>query len=250
MVENGRFTKVKQEEKRKYDLDVELIQPWSVPVFKTTLPPDILHTMIEITDQIVEDEEAENHGDNLAGQIEKELKVEHSLLKQTGVMGFFLEAVRQFVITCKYQMMPHRLEVIQQENWQTEMQACWVVSQQPGEYNPLHVHTSCQISTVMYLKIPEMLPSRKRSQRYNRDDGSIVFVANCAPDTFLCTPNIVIQPKVGDFFIFGAQQQHAVYPYRCAEGQKDVERRSVSFNCSKVDWPSNNEILNRKSYKS
>ena len=35
---------------------------------------------------------------------------------------------------------------------------------------------------------------------------------------------------VGDFFIFGAQQQHAVYPYRCAEGQEDVERRSVSFN--------------------
>ena len=43
----------------------------------------------------------------------------------------------------------------------------------------------------------------------------------------------------GDFYIFGAQQQHAVYPYRCVEGQKDVERRSISFNAvfqSKADY--------------
>ena len=35
---------------------------------------------------------------------------------------------------------------------------------------------------------------------------------------------------MGDFYIFGAQQQHAVYPFRCAEGQKETERRSISFN--------------------
>ena len=32
----------------------------------------------------------------------------------------------------------------------------------------------------------------------------------------------------GDFFIFGANQLHAVNPYHCDEG--DPERRSVSFN--------------------
>ena len=52
-------------------------------------------------------------------------------------------------------------------------------------------------------------------------------------------PNIAIPPQVGDFYIFGAQQQHEVYPYRCKEGQEDVERRSISFNAvfqSKADF--------------
>ena len=89
-----------------YEMNIELIQPWSVPVFKTTLPPDVLQTMIEISDQIIADKDAKSHGRNLAGQIEKELLVEHEFLEQTGVMGFFMGAIRQFVIMCKCQQMP------------------------------------------------------------------------------------------------------------------------------------------------
>jgi hypothetical protein len=73
-----------------------------------------------------------------------------------------------------------------------------------------------------------MLPSKKEHRPY--DDGSILFVSNASRDIELCMPSINIPPQVGDFFIFGAQQQHAVYPYRCAEGQKETERRSISFN--------------------
>ena len=50
---------------------------------------------------------------------------------------------------------------------------------------------------------------------------------------------MVCKPEVGDFYMFGAHQQHAVYPYRCAEGQKETERRSISFNSifqSKSDY--------------
>ena len=38
---------------RTYEMKIEMIQPWSVPVFKTTLPPDVLQTMIEISDQVI-----------------------------------------------------------------------------------------------------------------------------------------------------------------------------------------------------
>ena len=79
---------------KSYDMNVQLIQPWSVPVFKTTLPPEILQAMIEISDQVIADKETKSHGEHLAGQIDSELLVEHNLLEQTGVMGFFLGAVR------------------------------------------------------------------------------------------------------------------------------------------------------------
>ena len=209
-----------------YEMHIDLIQPWSVPVFKTTLPPDVLQAMIEISDHVIADKDAESHGGHLAGQIEKELRVEHKILEQTGVMGFFMGAIRQFVIMCKCQQMPDSIAAIQQEEWYTQMLTMWIVSQQPGEYNPMHIHTQCTISSVMYLKVPKMLPSRKEHRP--GDDGSILFVSNAARDVDFSNPNINFCPVVGDFYMFGAQQQHTVYPYRCEEG--DPERRSISFN--------------------
>ena len=231
-----RLAKKQGKEERRYDMEVHLIQPWSVPVFKTTLPPEVLQTMIEISDQLIADKDTESHGEYLAGQIEKELRVEHNLLEQAGVMGFFMGAVRQFIITCKCNMMPGFEQAIQKEEWLIQMLTMWIVSQQPNEYNPMHIHTECTISSVMYIKVPKMLPSKKEHRPL--DDGSILFTSNASRDVDFSVPNIAIPPQAGDFYIFGAQQQHAVYPYRCAEGQEDVERRSISFNAifqSKTD---------------
>jgi len=221
-----RLAKKQGKGEQTYNMEVTLIQPWSVPIFKTTLPPDVLQTMIEISDQVIADKDVKSHGEYLAGQIDSELLVEHNILEQTGVMGFFLGAVRQFVIQCKCQMMPGLEQAIQKEEWLTQMLTMWIISQQPGEYNPMHIHTQCTISTVMYLKVPKMLPSRKEHR--STDDGSILFTSNASTDIDFSVPNIVIAPQVGDFYIFGAHQQHTVYPYRCEEG--DPERRSISFN--------------------
>ena len=227
----------KQGKEKKYEMDITVLQPWSTPVIKTKLPPEVLQTMIEITDQVIADKEAKSWGDNLAGQIDSELLIEQNILEQTGMLGFFMGAVRQFVMMCKCQQLPDHIEAIQKEEWLTQMLTMWVVSQYPNEYNPAHLHTQCQISTVMYLKVPEMLPSRKEHRA--NDDGSILFFGNASRDVDFSVPQIVCSPKVGDFYMFGAHQQHAVYPYRCAEGQKDIERRSISFNAvfqSKTDY--------------
>jgi len=228
---------------KQYEMKMELIQPWSVPVMRTTLPPHVLQTMIEISDLVIADKESIHFGKTLAGQIEKELLIEHNILQQTGVMDFFMDVVRQFVISCKYQMMPDRIDDIQQEEWLTQMLTMWVVSQYPNEYNPIHIHTQCQISTVMYLKVPKMLPSRKEHRA--DDDGSIMFTNSTSRDLDLSVSHIVIPPQVGDFYIFGANQPHAVYPYRCKEGQEDVERRSISFNAvfqSKTDYDQGKKV--------
>ena len=220
-----------------YEMPITMLQPWSTPIMKTELPPKILQTMTEISDQVLADKKSEPWGKNLAGQIESELLVEHDILNQTGMMNFFLGAVRQFVLMCKCQQMPFYTEAIQKEEWLTQMLSMWIVSQYPNEYNPAHLHTQCQVSTVMYLKVPEMLPSRKKHR--DKDDGSILFFGNASRDIDLSVPQLVCEPAVGDFYIFGAHQQHAVYPFRCAEGQKETERRSISFNAvfqSKTDY--------------
>ena len=75
-----------------------------------------------------------------------------------------------------------------------------------------------------------MLPSRKEHRK--SDDGSIVFSGNVSRELELSMPTVTIPPEVGDFFIFGANQQHSVYPFRCAKGEKNIERRSISFNAN------------------
>ena len=221
-------------------MQIELLQPWSVPVLKTKLPDDVLETMIEISDKVLADPNSEDWGPNLVGQTDKERAIPREMLLDTDVMGFFLEAMRTFVKLCKNQQYASiTKEAGFQEEWLAEMLVPWIVSQYPGEYNPLHEHSGCHISAIMYLKIPEMLPSRK-AHRPN-EDGAIIFQGPNVSSA-LCETGFTYKPEPGDFFIFSSQQQHGVYPFRCAEGQQDTERRSVSFNGlfqSKSDFDNN-----------
>jgi len=211
---------------QRFEMSISLLQPWSVPVIHTKLPPEILNTMIELTDEIIDDKQSVSHGERLAGQIDTELLIPHELLKQFGMMNFFTGLARQFVRTAMIQNHPKDTQSVMDAEIFIKMLSTWVVSQQPNEYNPIHVHTECHLSSVMYLKVPKFEPSKKTHR--SSDDGSITFISNSSIDTEFSTPTITITPTVGDFFIFGSKQLHTVYPYRCEEG--DPERRSVSFN--------------------
>ena len=223
-------------------MPLKMIQPWSVPVLHTKLPDEILQKMIDISDLVIDDEKSLSHGHNLAGQIETELLVDHEILKNVGVFEFFHDVIQQYVIQQKCQQYPYNVEQIQRETWLVNMLSMWVVSQQSNEYNPIHIHTECQLSSVMYLKIPKFLPTKKTHRAH--DDGAITFVSNSSYDTELSHPSLTMRPAVGDFFIFGAKQQHMVYPYRCEEG--DTERRSISFNANFISQTDYNKTQKEK----
>ena len=211
-----------------WDIDIDMLQPWSTPVMKTKLRSDVLQTMTELSDQVLADKNEKSLGPLLAGQIATEPLIDHNILDGK-TMDYFKGMVREFVIRCKCQMSPPKTDEIRQEKISVEMVRLWAISQKPNEYNPVHFHKNCNISSVMYIKIPKMLPSRKK---HRSDDGAIVFLGNCSRETELATPSAEVPPQVGDFFIFGANQQHAVYPFRCAKGEKNIERRSISFNAN------------------
>ena len=201
------------------ELNIVLYQPWSVPVAKLQLPPWVLGKMIEITDKIIEDVNSVSHGQYLAGQIEKELVVDHKLLQEAQIYNFFLQVMGRYISHC-------RTNCGRSEKVEMQMASMWTVSQFPDEYNPIHYHTQCQMSAVMYLKVPNMEIARKAHKP--NEDGSITFIHNASRDIMLSEPSFSTRPVVGDMYIFGGQTLHTVYPFRCSEG--DPERRSVSFN--------------------
>ena len=210
----------------KMELKMDLLQPWSVPLMRTELPPYVLEGMIELTDDMIADENSASHGSQLAGQIKTELTIDIERLKKNNLDKFFDTMIKQFVIYAKTQKSPHDREEIQNETWLSQILSMWVVSQNPGEYNPIHHHPECHISAVMYLKIPKWASTEK--QHRSRDDGSITFVSNASLDREFSDPTLLLRPELGDFFVFSSTQLHQVYPYHCDEG--DTERRSVSFN--------------------
>jgi uncharacterized protein (TIGR02466 family) len=210
----------------KPEMQYELLQPWSTFVMKTKLPPSILEKMLKITDEIITNPEtAEKWGHSLAGQIEQEFRIPHELLEREDVMEYFKDLILEFVITQHLQSYPEAREDILEEKWGIDMHTMWVISQKDNEYNPAHIHMGCHVSTVMYLKIPEYLPSRKS---HRNDDGAINFTNNAGKHPIWGVPTMTIKPEVGDFFIFPSTQEHWVYPFRTPDGKG--ERRSVSFN--------------------
>ena len=143
----------KEKQGEQFQMHFEMWQPWSTFIMKTTLPPPILEKMIKITDKIVENAENEkSHGQHLAGQINDELFVEHEILQKEQVMDFFLDVSRNFVIQQFCQSQPLQREAILAEEWYTQMLTMWIISQKDNEYNPVHIHTQCNLSTVCISK--------------------------------------------------------------------------------------------------
>ena len=212
-----------------FKIEYTLHRPWSDILFETTLPPMVLEKMIEISDEVLADSKRISWGKNLAGQIKEELLIEPKLLKKENLLDFFGNMVQEYVHQCNLQQAPpdqhQHIETVK-NHIQVVINSMWIVEQQPGEYNPIHTHTNCDISSVMYLKAPIFLPSEKPNRD---DDGTIYFVGGSGANDKLKMSSLKIKPTPGAFFIFPSHLQHTVYPYKTND---NFARRSVSFNAS------------------
>ena len=230
----------------KIDMELRFFQPWSTFVMETVLPPPVLEAMIEISNTVAADPERLNFGHKLEGQIEDEFIIPPELLKQRGVISFLLDMCRKYITYATIQSNPHDSELIlnQEQGWLPKIISMWMVSQKDNEYNPVHVHTGCSLSAIMYLKIPEYLPSRKSQHPYY--DGSIAFSNNTSNNEW-SKSQLQMQPYVGQLFIFPSTLQHQVYPFRTADGKG--ERRSVSFNATFSSKAEQNKLSEQESAK-
>ena len=214
----------------KYEMSYHLHTPWADILFETKLPPMILERMIELSDKVLTDSKRINWGNNLAGQIKEEPLIPPKVLNESRLTDFFGNMVQEYVHQCNIQKKQSVATLSDIEDIKNQIQvsvnSIWIVEQQPGEYNPIHTHTNCDISSVMYLKAPNFLPSEKTERN---DDGTIYFIGSSSPKTKLNTNSLKVKPTPGAFFIFPSHLQHTVYPYKTND---NFARRSVSFNAS------------------
>jgi hypothetical protein len=210
-----------------FEMSYHLHRPWADILFQTTLPPMVLEKTIAISDKVLTDSKRINWGNNLAGQVKEEPLITPELLEKENLTGFFGNMVQEYVHQCNLQKAPPDqspyMESIKKDI-AIDLQSMWIVEQQQGEYNPVHIHTNCDISAVMYLKVPEFLSSEKPDRD---DDGTIYFIGSVGEYSQLKMGSLKVKPKPGQFFIFPSHMMHTVYPYKTND---NFARRSVSFN--------------------
>ena len=192
------------------------------------LPDDALNALVNMTDNIIKDKNSKSHGQSLAGVIDSELKIYKSDMDNARVDQLLESCVKSYVIHCA------RQHGMFKEGYVTETQvnSAWVVSQYANEYNPIHNHTGCEISGVIYLKVPDVKGRRDLESKKGKmdSDGDISFVyctASQRNQDIFEKGLVQITPKPGLMLMFPSYLGHTVYPF-IGEG----ERRCIAFNAT------------------
>ena len=215
-------------------LEATLLQPWSNMVARVKMPQNIFKEFGALYDTVMKDEELINFGDKLVGQVNSEPFVKSEKLDEhTQFRDFCIDAVRNYAVVQKRQNYGHdiqRLAEIETDRLNIKLTSMWFVNQKPGEYNPIHVHTGCKVSAIGYLRTPKnQIAPRKK---HFNTDGQLSFTNNSGNDFNWTNPTCHLRPEEGDFYIFGAMQQHMVWPFRSTK--EDDLRISLSFNADVI----------------
>jgi len=206
------------------EINSSILRPFGPSMLSVTLPPQHITKLIQMTD---DNSHRLNHGEYLAGQIKSEPYLDPDELAESGFKGIFEAIGKNFIHeelsrNSHFKYFPDSLE----HTINIKLTNAWCVSQYENEYNPLHYHTKCHLSAVLYLKIPEYTP---RNLPGKQDiDGCIEFVNSAINmNGMLEAGQFLIRPEVGMLIMFPSNLLHTVYPF-----QGPDERRSIAFNLS------------------
>jgi uncharacterized protein (TIGR02466 family) len=148
---------------------------------------------------------------NLAGVIEHEHVIDVSKYAKIIAPYFqtFVEVHKEYKIS--------KMKIVE----------AWINYMTAGEYNPVHVHDNCNLSSVLFIKVPKGLKEEndklKKLKPNVAGPGVLSFMYgemasfNCINRNFF--------PEEGQLFIFTNVLRHCVYPFTCKG-----ERISIAAN--------------------
>ena len=114
------------------------------------LPQDATDALLKMSDELLSNKLSESHGQSLAGVIDKEIRVYKSDIVKAGVDQLIESCVRSYVLhSAKNHGFFNETHI-----FESMINSAWIVSQYENEYNPIHFHTYCDLSSVLYLKVP------------------------------------------------------------------------------------------------
>ena len=214
---------------KKEDYPFKSLCLWSNIIIRFKIPDSIFENLLELYEEI-NSSKWKSFGTQLVGQIDNEPEVTAELREKYPTwINFCNEAARNFAMTqtqTVFAAEPKKWSNFLNDELFTRINTMWFVKQKPGEYNPIHIHTNCKISSIAYVKTPKQ-QVKDRKEHY-QTDGQVTFMNNSGTDMNFSASQCTFEPKAGDMYVFPALQHHMVWPYRSAD--PNDSRISLSFN--------------------
>jgi len=180
---------------------------WGPLLFKTKLSDDSLKQVKVLCKK----DSKKLFVKNLAGNIKHEYVIDKNKLNQ--ILQPYIKAFKEAHVQW-YNKSIDSMHVKQ----------CWVNYMQPGDYNPVHTHTQCDFSAVLYVDIPKKLQKEIiENQSTSGGPGAITFLYG--EDTSYAITFITKKPITGEIYIFPYGLRHMVSPHK-----SKCERVSVGIN--------------------
>lgn len=187
-----------------------------------SLPEEIFSELTQQTNQLRDLPKGQkkilSYSSNLAGQITKQLSMDISEKIKT----FILNSAIQYSNFYKVETRGHIINSI------------WVNFQEKYEYNPPHMHSNCDLSFVIYIKIPYLLESEDKfpntidSKEHSNGRFSILYSTKF--NGLACKDIDLDKSYEGKMLLFPANTMHCVYPFYTS----DEYRISVAGNLKKI----------------
>tara|TARA_Y100000593_G_scaffold63483_1_gene117323 strand:- start:2608 stop:3264 length:657 start_codon:yes stop_codon:yes gene_type:complete len=193
-----------------------MMRPFGPYISKSGLPKEMIDDFNNRVEDIIKKSETKKEFDwspYLVGRIKDQLRIPDDL--RTKYDGYF-EAVADTYIKTVLQ---------NPEGRPFKLQTAWFNRQFANEFNPVHLHTYCTLSSVGYLQLPKKIDKEFKEEAKEKRGvrGHIEFLYGTPQD--FNSHSLVIEPKVGDFYLFPKYLLHTVYPFKSSG-----ERRSFSMN--------------------
>ncbi len=196
----------------------EFLTPFGPTIGYYKMDQEVVETLNSMMNEKLED-----FSDKLVGKVRQELKFTDDIKNYAGQsLVKFLGEYHSYSLDRNSfgQEKPSK-----NDSYNLNILNAWFVRQFENEYNPLHIHNNCTLSCVGYLSLPD-----KINQEWEDDykdhypaNGHINF--SYGVNNHYGVANMLIKPRVGDFYVFPNYLFHCVYPF-----QTKGERRSFSMN--------------------
>ena len=216
------------------------VRPFGPVILKLELSEEILKDLNQDCLDIGDNKkEKVDWSDQLAGRVQEEYHITKDLLKK--------HATWFNAVTSRYLFPDEKAFQENKGRFKVGISSGWYVRSFDGDFNPLHFHTGCQISTIGFLKLPDDAEEywEKEDKDHNPFGGYTDF--RYGTIGLNCANNMKVKPKVGDFYMFPAWLDHQVYPFRSKFKKPDVkgERRSFSLNIVYQNADNENDNKNK-----
>ena len=198
--------------------ELKVIKPFGPTIARVKISNELIKVLNDYVDKTISDKNKIkdlDHGNNLAGNVTQEFKLEKKFIEESGYKNFLSESVHEWLKISGYK-----------EIKEFEIISSWIVRQFKNEYNPVHWHGG-HVSGVGYLKVPESFGETAQPlSNKNNKNGNLELIYGSRQ--FLSDSSFSIKPETGYFYFFPHYMMHTVYPFTGT----NEERRSISFNAT------------------